>query len=85
MGQIKSLWQQLQESKSERKQLSIEELKEAMNNMFSNRKQPVNYIPAHLVLNMNDEDFKSFIKTKNDYRITCNLEQYEMIQKRYKS
>jgi hypothetical protein len=82
MELVKSLWQQLQESNRTYKPLCLEELKNALENICLNRKKPVNYLPAVFVLNMDDETFKSFMKTKNNYIITCNLEQHELIQKR---
>ncbi len=82
MELVKSLWQQLQESDGTYSLLSVKELKDALNTMFVDRKTPSNFIPAHLVLNMDNEEFKSFMKSKNDWRITCNLEQHKLIEKR---
>lgn len=81
---VKSLWQQLQESKSEYKQLNIEEIEKALAQIYSDRKKPVNWIPAYLVLNMNDEEFRFFMKTKHDYKVTCNAEQLKLLEKRIK-
>jgi hypothetical protein len=82
MELVKSLWQQLQESNRTYHPLSVKELKDALESIYSSRIEPINYLPAALVLNMDDETFKSFMKSKIEYRIACNLEQHELIKKR---
>ena len=77
---VKSLWEQLQKSKTEYKQLSVEEIKKAMGDIFEERKEPTNWIPAWFVLDMGNEEFKLFMKSRNNWKITCNAEQYELLQ-----
>jgi hypothetical protein len=63
--------------------LTLEQLKEFVDSL---KYEPKNYpieIPAAYALGLNDEDFKAFMNSKQNYHINCNLGQYQELQKRF--
>lgn len=76
---MKSLWEQLQKSDKVYIPISVKDFESALSTMFTNK---AIHIPASVVLDMDKNTFSNFIKSRNNYKVYCNIEQYEIIQKR---